>query len=142
MRQHVAYRYANRRLGLLKNMVLGLSLIGNLLGIYLVFSPSEFFIYKTTSAPKMTCSEALRSPVAATLAFSKAHGGSLFKTQNFLLSSDFHLRNIAMQDGQATFVYTATTYPTACGWYFTPLYGGIVRVQTNLATDPVITAAD
>jgi hypothetical protein len=73
------------------------------------------------------------------MAFSQAHGGSLSKTQDFLRSSDFYLRNIWLHDGQATFVYAATKYPTACGWNFSSFDGIVVGVKTNLVTDPTIT---
>jgi len=117
-----------------KNIVLSLSLISNGLVAYFILNPA------TTLAVKMTCDQVRNEGAnkAATLAFALANGGSLSKTHDFLRNSDFYLRNIHIADGKSTFVYTASNYPSTCGFYGPVVDGGIVRIGTNLGNDPLI----
>lgn len=117
----------------MKNTALVLSLIVNALAAAIFFNPVRL------PGPKMTCFEA-RSEIHNKQAARDflALGNDFWKLQAFLRASDYQLRNINFEGG-VTFVYTATRYPSACGWHLPGVDGTIIRVQTDLTTEPKVT---
>jgi hypothetical protein len=118
----------------MKNVILALSLLLNAFVLYVLFNPPPI------SGPKMSCDQATNETLnkQVTSEFSATHDGSLAETHAYLRASDYNLRNIHFSDGSATFVYTASYYPSSCGWYLTGIDGTIVRLKTDLSADPKI----
>jgi hypothetical protein len=121
---------------IMKNFILAVSLAVNALALYIVFNPGVI------PGPKMTCKQSTSEDAnkRATSAFSKETGGSFIKVHEYLRASDYQLRNIAVADGSVTFAYTANTYPSTCGWLMPGIDTTIVRVRTDLAVEPKVTA--
>ena len=119
-----------------RNVILAISLLINCLLVYIMFLPAS----TARNVDRMTCQQA-RSEIdnkRAVSAYADSHGSSLSKVHNFLVNSDYALRNVAVQGGNVTFVYTASFYPSTCGLHLPGVDVSIVRVETEIATDPRI----
>ncbi len=120
-----------------KNVILAVSLLANCLLAYIIFKP----VRAATSSDRMTCEQA-RSDTDNKRAVSKYaddHSASFSKVHEFLRNSDYELKNVAVGDGKVAFVYTSSAfYPSTCGIHVPGIDGGIVRIETEIATDPKI----
>jgi hypothetical protein len=125
------------RVLLVQNIVLAISLIANCLVTYIVFQP----VNAATGSDRMTCRQA-RSDIEnkrAVSAYADSHSASLTKVHEFLRNSDYELRNVSFRDNSVAFVYTSSAfYPSACGIHVPGIDGGIVRIETDIITDPKI----
>lgn len=120
-----------------RNAILAASLLANFLLVYIMFQPAG----GTTNSTRMTCEQA-RSGIGSKKAVSEyadRNGLSFSKVHLFLTDSDYELRNITVQDGTVTFVYTsAAFYPSTCGIHLPGIDGGILRIATEITADPKV----
>ena len=124
---------------MIKTIVLFASLILNGLFTYDVFLPAN----DATTVDRMTCEQARSDDQnkIAVDAYAEGSGFSLSKVHEYLSVSDYALRNIAVKEGKVTFVYTSSVfYPSACGIHLPGIDGGIVRVETDISSDPKVVA--
>ncbi|OJF98174.1 hypothetical protein AX761_12485 [Rhizobium sp. 58] len=116
---------------------MAVSFLANCLLAYIMFQP----VSAATGSDRMTCEQA-RSDAdnkRAVSEYADRHNASFSKVHEFLRNSDYELRNVAVLDGKVAFVYTSSAfYPSTCGIHVPGIDGGIVRVETEVATDPRI----
>ena len=89
----------------------------------------------------MSCAEAVNEHrnKQATLEYARSQENSLVETHRFLRASDYTLRNIASYpNGEIVFVYTAKRYPKTCKFPLPTIDGTIVRVVTDMSTEPKV----
>ena len=117
---------------MIKSTIFGLSLLVNGLVAYTLIST------RLPDGDHMTCEQA-QSETENKLAVSRyaaMNGSSLAKTHEFLKNSGYDLRNIAMIDGRAKFIYKSHGYRMVCRLPVPSFDGSIVRINTDMMADP------